>query len=68
MQQNYWSEMDAHVIKKTGKNLSEWIKILDKFKAAEKKSNEVVAYLRQEHRVLGYRAKALTTFYLRKKY
>src|SRR5205085_1388055 len=43
------------VIEKTGKKISEWIKILDKYKATDKKSNEVVEYLQQEYNVPRYK-------------
>lgn len=36
---------DEQVIEKTGRNLSHWMKILDGFGAAEKKSSDVVAFL-----------------------
>ena len=67
MKQDYWNVSDEQVIEKTGKKISEWIKILDKFKAAEKKSNDVVAHLRQEHNVPRYWARTLTTHYLKQK-
>lgn len=38
MQQDYWNIMDEQVVKKTGKKISEWIKILDEFQASKKKS------------------------------
>ena len=67
MKQDYWNVSDEQVIEKTGKKISEWIKILDKFKAAEKKSNDVVAYLQQEHNVPRYWARTLTTHNLKSK-
>jgi len=66
MKQDYWDVSDEQVIEKTGKKISDWIKILDKFKAADKKSNDVVAYLQQEHNVPRYWARTLTTHYLKK--
>ncbi|MFT3909055.1 MAG: DUF4287 domain-containing protein [Ferruginibacter sp.] len=67
MKQDYWNVSDEQVIEKTGKKIAEWIKILDKFKAVEKKSNDVVAYLQQEHAVPRYWARTLTTHYLKSK-
>ena len=67
MEQDYWNATDEHVIKKTGKKISEWINILDKLKAGEKKSNDVVEYLQKEYNILRYRARALTTYYLNQK-
>ena len=67
MKQDYWIVSDDQVIEKTGKKISEWIKILDKFEATEKKSNEVVVYLQLEYNVPRYWAKTLTTHYLKQK-
>jgi hypothetical protein len=66
MKQDYWDVTDEQVIEKTGKKIAEWIKILDAFKAAEKKSNDVVAYLQSDHGVPRYWARTLTTHYLKK--
>ena len=66
MKKEYWDVTDEQVIEKTGKEISEWITILDKFKAAEKKSNEVVAHLQQEYNVPRYWARTLTTRYMKK--
>lgn len=51
MKKEYWDVTDEQVIEKTGKPIADWIIILDAFKASEKKSNDVVAYLQQEHNV-----------------
>jgi hypothetical protein len=67
MKQDYWNVSDEQVIEKTGKKISEWIKILDKFKAAEKKSNDVVAHLQADYNVPRYWARTLTTHYLKSK-
>ena len=67
MKQDYWNVSDEQVIEKTGKKISDWIKILDKFKSAEKKSNDVVAYLQKEFAVPRYWARTLTTHYLKQK-
>ena len=45
MKKEYWDVTDEQVMEKTGKEIADWIKILDLFGAAKKKSNEVVAYL-----------------------
>lgn len=50
MKQDYWNVSDEQVVEKTGKKIAEWITILDGFKAAEKKSNDVVAHLQQEYK------------------
>ena len=67
MKKEYWNISDDQVLEKTGKKISEWIIILDQFKAAEKKSNDVVAYLQSEHNVPRYWARTLTTNYLKSK-
>lgn len=64
MRADYWNVDDGQVIEKTGKPLSHWKKVLDKFGAATKKSNDVVAFLQQEHEVPRYWARTLTTNYL----
>lgn len=67
MKKEYWDVTDEQVVEKTGKKISEWIKILDKFKAGEKKSNDVVAHLQNDHNVPRYWARTLTTHYLKSK-
>ena len=66
MKQDHWNVSDEPVIEKTGKKLADWITILDKFKAADKKSNDVVAHLQKAHDVPRYWARTLTTHYLKK--
>ena len=65
MKKEYWDVTDEQVVEKTGKKISEWTKILDKFKAAEKKSNDVVAHLQKDFEVPRYWARTLTTLYLK---
>jgi hypothetical protein len=67
MKKEYWDVTDEQVIEKTGKSIDEWIKILDAFMAATKKSNEVVAHLQSEYNVPRYWARTLTTHYLKSK-
>lgn len=64
---DYWDVDDAQVIEKTGKPLAHWMKVLDRFKAADKKSNDVVAHLQDDHDVPRYWARTLTTNYLKKR-
>lgn len=66
MKSEYWDVTDEQVIEKTGKPLSHWMKVLSKFKAETKKSNDVVAHLQEEHSVPRYWARTLTTHYLKK--
>jgi hypothetical protein len=67
MKKEYWDVTDEQVIEKTGKKISEWIKILNAFKASEKKSNDVIAHLQAEYDVPRYWARTLTTHYLKSK-
>jgi len=66
MKQDYWNVPDEQVIEKTGKPSAEWMKILDAFGAAEKKSNDVVAHLQAEYNLPRYWARTLTTMYIKK--
>lgn len=65
MKKEYWDVTDEQVIEKTGKKISEWVKILDAFNAAERKSNDVVAFLQNDFSVPRYWARTLTTHYLK---
>lgn len=67
MKKEYWDVTDEQVVEKTNKKISEWIIILDAFGAADKKSNDVVAYLQKEFDVPRYWARTLTTHYLKQK-
>jgi hypothetical protein len=57
----------VQVVEKTGRKIADWIAIHDEFKAADKKSNEVVTHLQSEHNIPRYWARTLTTHYLKKK-
>lgn len=63
---DYWDVDDEQVIEKTGHPLAHWGKVLDRFQARAKKSNEVVAHLVNEHGVPRYWARTLTTHYLKR--
>lgn len=65
MKSNYWDVSDEQVIEKTGKPLTHWMKVLKKFAAETKKSNDAVAHLQKEHNVPRYWARTLTTRYLK---
>lgn len=67
MERNYLDVTDDQVIEKTGRRISEWIKILDEFQASKKRSNDTVTHLHQAYGVLTHRAKALITYYLKQK-
>jgi len=62
MRADYWIVTDEEVIEKTGKELSHWTGVLDSLGAADKKSNDVVAYL-QTQGVPRYWARTLVTRY-----
>ena len=51
MKSDYWNVSDEQVVEKTGKPLAHWKKVLAKFDAAAKKSNDVVAHLQNDHGV-----------------
>lgn len=67
MKSDYWNVTDEQVIAKTGKSLASWAKILEGFEAENKQSNDVVAFLQQEHEVPRYWARTLTTRYLKER-
>ena len=67
MERNYLDVMDDQVIEKTGRRISEWIKILDEFQATKKGSNDTVTHLHQAYGVLMHRARALITYYHKQK-
>lgn len=66
MKSDYWNVSNEQVLEKTGQHIQHWIKLLDEFDAANKKSNEVVAFLQQLN-FPRYWARTLTTFYLKQK-
>jgi hypothetical protein len=65
MKSDYWNVTDEQVVEKTGQPLSHWKTVLDRFGAAERKSNDIVAHLHSEHDVSRYWARTLTTWYLK---
>ncbi len=67
MKQDYWNVAEEQLVEKTGKKQADWMKILDKFKAGEKKSNDVVAHLQAEYNIPRYWARTVTTMYLKSK-
>ena len=67
MKAEYWDVTDEQVMEKTGNKIAHWIQVLDAFKAADKKSNEVVAMVQKDHGVPRYWARTLTTHYLKQK-
>lgn len=66
MKSDYWNVSDEQVLEKTGQHIQHWIMLLDEFDAANKKSNDIVAFL-QQHNVPRYWARTLTTLYLKQK-
>jgi hypothetical protein len=66
MRSDYWDVADEQVIEKTGHPLVHWKTILDSFSAGEKKSNDVVAHLQNDHGVPRYWARTLTTWYAKR--
>lgn len=66
MKKEYWDVTDEQVVEKTGHPLAHWITVLDGFRATEKRSNEVVAFLQSEHNVPRYWARTLTTLHAKR--
>ena len=65
MKKEYWDVSDEQVTEKTGHNIDHWIKILNAFDAKNKKSNDSVAHLQNEHNVPRYWARTMTTLFLK---
>ena len=63
---DHWDVSDEQVVKMTGKTLAHWTEVLNQFAAETKKSNDVVAHLKNEHQVPGIWARTLTTGYLQR--
>ena len=64
---DYWAVEDAQVLEKTGNKLAHWKGVLDRFGAADRKSNDVVTHLQKDHDVPRYWARTLTTWYLKQR-
>ncbi|MFL5298659.1 MAG: DUF4287 domain-containing protein [Phenylobacterium sp.] len=62
---DYWDVTDAQLVEKTGHPLAHWTGLLDGFSAATRKSNDVVAFLQNDHQVPRYWARTLSTRYLK---
>lgn len=67
MKQDYWNVEEEQLVEKTGKKQADWMTILDKYKAAEMKSNDVVAHLQAAYELPRYWARTVTTMYLKSK-
>jgi len=65
MKKEYWDVTDEQVVEKTGKPITFWMEALKDFNAADKKSNESVAFLQETHAVPRYWARTLTTLFLK---
>jgi hypothetical protein len=61
---DHWEVSDEQVVEMTGKSLAHWTEVLNQFDAEKKRSNDVVAHLKNQHRVPGNWARTLTTGYL----
>jgi hypothetical protein len=59
-----WNVTDEQVLIKTGKKIVDWCRILDRSNAADKKPNDLVAFLQTDHGVQRHWARILTTNYL----
>lgn len=65
MKTDYWDVTDEQVIEKTGQPIAHWRAVLTAFGAADRKSNDSVALLQNEHGVPRYWARTLTTNFLK---
>jgi hypothetical protein len=61
---DHWEVSDEQVMEMTGKSIAHWTEVLNQFDAGKKRSNDVVAHLKNKHRVSGNWARTLTTGYL----
>lgn len=64
MNSDHWEVSDEQVVKMTGKSIAHWTEVLNLFGAEKKRSNDVVAHLKNEHQVSGNWARTLATGYL----
>jgi hypothetical protein len=64
---DHWEVSDEQVVEMTGKSLAHWTEVLGQFDADKKRSNDVVAHLKNEHRVPGNWARTLATGYLQRR-
>jgi hypothetical protein len=67
MKKEYWDVTEEQVLERTGKKISEWAAILDKYNAEDKKANAVADFLQTEYDVPRYWARILTTNYFKSK-
>jgi len=63
---DYWDVSDEQVVEKTGHGIDHWTAVLKAFGAEDRKSNDAVALLQQDHGVTRYWARTLTTNYLKR--
>ena len=61
-----WEVSDEEVVEMTGKSLAHWTEVLNQFDAEKKRSNDIVAHLKNEHQVPVNWARTLTTGYLQR--
>ena len=66
MNADHWEVSDEQVVEMTGKSLAHWTEVLNLFDAENKRSNDVVAHLKNEHQVPVSWARTLTTGYLQR--
>ncbi len=50
----------------TGQSIAHWTEVLNQFDAEKKRANDVVAHLKNQHRVPGNWARTLATGYLQR--
>jgi hypothetical protein len=65
MKKEYWDVSDEQVHEKTGESIDHWVKILSDFNTQDKKSNDSVTHLQNNHGVPRYWARTMTTLFLK---
>ena len=61
---DHWDVSNEQVVEMTGQSIAHWTEVLNRFDAEKKRANDVVAHLKNEHRVPGNWARTLATGYL----
>ena len=59
-----WDVSNEQVVEMTGQSIAHWTEVLNLFEAEKKRANDVVAHLKNQHRVPGNWARTLATGYL----
>ena len=63
---DHWEVSNEQVVEMTGQSIAHWTEVLNLFDAEKKRANDVVAHLKNQHRVPGNWARTLATGYLQR--